>query len=63
MVLYAIIDSVVGILILLFFKNKPKTPPSFTATLKRLIYIINVLEKILNWQLKCYSIILIINSL
>ena len=33
MVLYAIIASGIGIVIFLFFSNKPTTPPSYTATL------------------------------
>ncbi len=35
LVFYAIVISTLGILIIVFFKEKPLTPPSFTATVKR----------------------------
>ena len=35
MLIYAILASVVGLLVLLLYRAKPPTPPSFTSSIKR----------------------------
>lgn len=60
MLFYAILVSAIGIIVFTFFKDKPPTPPSFTATLKREKFIQAAKDLLKN---KSYLLLLLTASL